>query len=70
MAYQSEKAFSGDTTTELVDEDTIKIPKGKTKETVVKTRINQFFFRKTVLASYGACCITGIPTPELLVASR
>ncbi|MDD2479693.1 MAG: HNH endonuclease signature motif containing protein [Victivallaceae bacterium] len=67
MAYQSEKDFLGE---KFIDEDAIKIPEGKTREAIVKTRVNQSFFRKTILASYGACCITGIPTPELLVASH
>lgn len=67
MAYQSEKDFLGE---KFIDEEAIKIPEGKTREAIVKTRVNQSFFRKTILASYGACCITGIPTPELLVASH
>lgn len=37
----------------------------------VKTRINQGFFRKVVLGSYGnKCAISGIDLPELLVASH
>lgn len=44
---------------------------GLTKETITKQRVNQNFFRKTVLASYeNKCCVTGIPIPELLVASH
>jgi putative restriction endonuclease len=70
MAYQSEKSFSGEKIVEILDENTIKIPEGKTRESIVKVRVNQSFFRKTILASYGACCITGIPTTELLVASH
>jgi len=34
-------------------------------------RVNQNFFRKTILANYNfACCITGISTLELLIASH
>ena len=37
----------------------------------VKTRINQNFFRSTVLSSYNNTCgITGLQIPELLVASH
>jgi len=44
---------------------------GKDREAVVKTRVNQSFFRKTILASYNYnCCITGISIPELLIASH
>jgi putative restriction endonuclease len=44
---------------------------GLDKERMVKTRINQSFFRKTILASYNfKCCITGISNPKLLVAGH
>jgi hypothetical protein len=37
----------------------------------VKTRVNQDFFRRLVLTSYGSrCALTGIEAPELLVASH
>lgn len=37
----------------------------------VKTRLNQNFFRRLVLASYdNKCALTGIEAPELLVASH
>lgn len=44
---------------------------GKTKEQLVKTRVNQSFFRSTILASYNfTCCVTGMQQPELLVAGH
>lgn len=44
---------------------------GLERETVVKRRINQAFFRTMVLASYdNACCITGLAIPKLLVAGH
>jgi len=44
---------------------------GKERDSVVKARVNQIFFRNTVLASYDfRCCITGISIPELLIASH
>lgn len=48
------------------------LPKdGKTKEQLVKIRINQSFFRRVILASYNnTCCITGIQQPELLIAGH
>ncbi len=36
-----------------------------------KVRLAQSFFRKVVLSAYsGRCCVTGIPIPELLIASH
>lgn len=36
-----------------------------------KVRLAQGFFRRTVLAAYlGRCCVSGIPIPELLIASH
>lgn len=47
------------------------LPEGKSRETMVRARINQRFFRKMILASYdGACCITGMDVAELLIASH
>lgn len=47
------------------------IKTGKTREQLVKTRVNQSFFRKSVLASYNnTCCITGIQQPEFLIAGH
>lgn len=48
------------------------LPKeGKTREQIVKVRVNQSFFRSAILASYNnKCCITGINQPELLIASH
>lgn len=45
------------------------IPQGKERIQEVKKRINQDFFRKTVLSSYeNRCCITGINNTKLLQA--
>ena len=53
------------------DIDLINIPEGESRETTTKARIEQYFFRKTVLASYsGRCCVTGINNQQLLVASH
>ena len=48
------------------------LPKeGKTREQVVKVRVNQSVFRMMILASYeNGCCITGITNRDLLIASH
>lgn len=45
--------------------------RGIEKETTIKQRVNQSFFRKMILASYNeTCCITGIKIKELLIAGH
>ncbi len=48
------------------------LPKeGKEREALVKIRVNQNFFRRTILAAYSEkCCITGLSIPSLLTASH
>lgn len=71
MVFESEKKsaqIKGDGF--VLPEDQL-YPEGKTRETIVKTRVNQNFFRKMILTSYNnACCITGLAIPELLVSSH
>jgi predicted restriction endonuclease len=45
---------------------------GPTEATrTTKIRLAQSFFRQTVLSAYlGRCCVSGIPMPELLIASH
>lgn len=53
-----------------LDENILPKP-GKMRETVVKVRVNQAFFRSSILASYNnTCCITGLKRPELLIAGH
>ena len=48
-----------------------RFPEGGTREAIVRTRINQGFFRSAVLAAYGTrCCISGLSIAELLTASH
>lgn len=55
----------------LEDDQIIKTPQGLDGVSLRKYRINQTFFRKSVLSAYeGKCCVTGIATPQLLVASH
>ncbi|HWE85687.1 MAG TPA: HNH endonuclease [Terracidiphilus sp.] len=69
LAYESELLLSPPETG-LVEERT-DFPEGGMRESLVKTRINQRFFRAAVLAAYeGRCFITGLAVPELLNASH
>jgi putative restriction endonuclease len=75
LAYESETLlakYEGVPIEEIADNEEVYVPKlGLDKEALVKIRINQKFFRKTVLASYeNKCCITGIRIPQLLNASH
>lgn len=55
----------------LPDEQVILSKRGEERESLVKVRVNQSFFRNTVLASYNnQCCMTGLAIPDLLVASH
>ena len=52
-------------------EEAQEFPEGRTRESLVRTRINQGFFRAAVLAAYGnRCCITGLSVAKLLNASH
>lgn len=47
------------------------ILEGKSREALVKVRVNQSFFRKSILAAYNnTCCITGIQNTSLLISSH
>jgi len=53
-----------------LDQDVV-FPDGKTRDALVKLRVNQGFFRTAVLAAYDSkCCITGIAVTDLLCASH
>lgn len=70
MAYESEKK-SAEIRTYKGTTSKQDIPEGKTRDTTVRIRVNQSFFRKMILASYNSrCCITGLPIEKLLVASH
>ena len=75
LAFESERLLAkyfGKPLEEFSQIQTYDLPReGKEREALVKIRVNQNFFRATVLASYkNTCCITGINTPALLVASH
>src|ERR1700685_3979786 len=72
LSYESERLIKQLTgrVGERSDEEEI-FPEGRTREAVVRTRVNQGFFRAAILAAYDRrCCITGLAIPELLNASH
>jgi len=75
LAFESERLLAqkiGKSVEDISEIEISDLPKtGKERETTVKVRVNQNFFRKTVLAAYSfKCCITGLDVPELLNASH
>ena len=76
LAYKSEKIISHLEGKDILDKaddsnDYLDILEGIDKEQIVKMRVNQNFFRQTVLSAYNfTCCVTGIDIPELLIASH
>lgn len=57
---------------QIADVEETELPKeGRERETVMRVRINQSFFRSRILSAYNyRCCITGLGIKELLVASH
>jgi putative restriction endonuclease len=75
LAYESERLraeFTGRKLEEIAEIDERELPKeGLERERMVRTRVNQHFFRTAVLSAYdNKCCVTGLAVPELLVASH
>ncbi len=73
LAYESEISLATllNKPVEIDEEIDFEIKEGKVREALVKVRVNQSFFRHTVLASYeNKCCITGISITDFLVASH
>lgn len=74
LAFESERLiaeFEKRPIEDVAKIDLSDLPIGKERESLVKVRVNQSFFRQAVLSSYGGkCCITGVNIPSLLVASH
>ncbi|QUI88952.1 HNH endonuclease [Porphyromonas gingivalis] len=72
LAYESEKLiaiYSQKSIEESTGIEMMDLPNGKEREAIVKQRVNQSFFRSTVLNAYDYhCCISGISIPTLLEA--
>jgi putative restriction endonuclease len=74
LSYLSEKLIANSRNQpieEISNINTSGLPEGKERETIIKSRVNQNFFRQAVLAAYNnKCCITDLELPELLIASH
>jgi putative restriction endonuclease len=76
LAYKSEQLLAEFVGNPIIQEPQteqveLALPEGKERETLVRVRVNQSFFRETVFAAYKyRCCITGLSIPELLNASH
>lgn len=75
LAFESERllaTLTHQSVEELNGLNEEELPKeGLERERLVKVRVNQRFFRSTVLGSYQfQCCITGLAIPTLLAASH
>lgn len=75
LAFESERLLAqtvGCKVEEVAEIPEEELPKeGRERERVVRSRVNQHFFRATILAAYeNKCCITAMPIPELLTASH
>ena len=74
LAYESEQLIAKFSNKSIEDVTEIKVEdlrEGLEREAIVKQRVNQSFFRSTVLSSYYfKCCITGLSIPDFLVASH
>ena len=74
LAYESElliSKFTKQPLDEIIEINFTNFPLGKERDAVIKQRVNQNFFRSTILSSYNLkCCITGLSIPDFLVASH
>lgn len=71
LAFESEELIANFQNMKIEEISFEDFPKGKERETTIKARVNQNFFRSTILSSYNLkCCITGLPIPDFLVASH
>lgn len=74
LAFESEQIIANFQNKDIANFEYLEVssmPSGLDRHSLVKTRVNQSFFRSTVLASYDLkCCITGLSNIELLVASH
>ena len=74
LAFKSERLLAerlGRDVESAVDLTDVAELEGRERETVVRTRVNQNYFRRMVLTRYEyRCCMTDLAIPELLVASH
>lgn len=71
LAFESEELIAKFQNKQIEEISFESFPKGKERETTIKARVNQSFFRSTILSSYNMkCCITGLSIPDFLVVSH
>ena len=74
LAFESElliAKFQNKKIEETIETENFEFPIGIEREALIKQRVNQSFFRSTILSSYNLkCCITGLSIPVFLVASH
>jgi putative restriction endonuclease len=75
LAFESERLkaqFAGKSLEEVSEIETKDLPPvGLERETLVRVRVNQGFFRRRIISAYNyRCCVTGLSCKELLVASH
>jgi putative restriction endonuclease len=74
LAYESElliSKFLNEPIERVTGIDIYNLPEGKERIAIIKQRVNQSFFRSTVLSSYNLkCCATGLSISDFLVASH
>ena len=67
LSYESEKMFAklqNKSIEQTINIPEFELPEGKVREQVIKARVNQSFFRASILAAYNStCCITGLENP-------
>lgn len=73
LAFESERLLAERAGRDLLPPDASELEnlEGREREALLRTRVNQGYFRRMVLARYDSkCCITGLGVEELLVASH
>ena len=71
LAFESEKILAELQGIDIQKIKGQKLHQGKDKLKTIKERVNQSFFRSSILSAYNLkCCITGLNISELLVASH
>ena len=72
LAFESEELLRKITGQPPEPSDEVEqFPEGRTRAVLVRTRVNQGFFRAAILAAYSSrCCITGLSIASLLSASH
>jgi len=70
-SYESRKKTEGRNHSNKIETDFSSVNlNGYEKEAIVKARVNQGVFRKLLLRRYGSCCLCGVHTADLLIASH